>query len=81
MNLIFRLIRVIVHAVFREKLGPFDESKVNFRVLPNDLDLNFHMNNGRYLTLMDLGRIDYFVRCGIAKASYQKNGNLLLAQK
>src|SRR3712207_8312043 len=26
------------------------------RVLPNDLDAHFHMNNGRYLTLMDLGR-------------------------
>ena len=28
------------------------------RVWPNDLDTNAHMNNGRYLTLMDLGRFD-----------------------
>ena len=35
------------------------------RVLPNDLDLNMHLNNGRYLTIMDLGRIDLIVRAGL----------------
>ena len=35
------------------------------RVLPNDLDTNLHLNNGRYLTLMDLGRVDLMLRMGV----------------
>ena len=38
---------------------------MRLRVWPNDLDLNFHVNNGRYLSLADLGRIDYFIRSGL----------------
>ncbi|MDY6814114.1 MAG: thioesterase family protein [Pseudomonadota bacterium] len=32
------------------------------RVWPNDCDANLHLNNGRYLTLADLGRMDFFLR-------------------
>jgi len=35
--------------------------------LPNDIDINFHMNNGRYLTICDLTRVDMFIRTGLAK--------------
>ena len=42
-----------------------DASILEFRVWPNDLDLNRHMNNGRYLTVMDLGRIDLIGRMGL----------------
>lgn len=38
------------------------------RVWPSDIDLNIHMNNGRYLSLMDLGRLDLMVRTGMWKA-------------
>jgi len=65
MNLIFRLIRVIVVALFRRRLKVLDDSVLRFIVWPNDLDVNFHMNNGRYLTVMDLGRIDLTVRNGL----------------
>lgn len=41
------------------------ERVLELRVLPSDLDFNLHMNNGRYLTLMDLGRIDLVVRGGL----------------
>ena len=43
----------------------FDESRLTFRVLPNDLDLNLHMNNGRYLTFMDLGRVHLLAQNGL----------------
>ncbi|MBC7955569.1 MAG: thioesterase family protein [Cytophagales bacterium] len=36
-------------------------------MLPNDLDINGHMNNGRYLTLIDLMLVEYFVRTGFAR--------------
>lgn len=40
-------------------LGPVDSK---FRVLPNDLDALLHMNNGVYLTIMDLARTDLLLR-------------------
>ena len=66
MNLFYRLIRVLF-GVLRSarRLGVADASVLAFRVWPNDLDLNRHMNNGRYLTIMDLGRIDLIGRMGL----------------
>ncbi len=65
MNLLLRLLRVILHAMMRPKLGFFDESVVHFRVYPHDLDINLHMTNSRYLSLMDLGRTDLIIRTGL----------------
>lgn len=42
-----------------------DQSTLHMRVLPTDLDINGHMNNGRYLTIMDLGRMDLMLRSGM----------------
>lgn len=63
MNLILRLIKVLILALTGRSLPPLGESVVRFRVWPHDLDLNLHMNNGRYLTVMDLGRTDLMIRC------------------
>jgi acyl-CoA thioesterase FadM len=63
-----RLAKVLVAAPFRARLDWQGISVVTFRVWPNDVDLNLHMNNGRYLTLMDLGRFDYIARLGLARA-------------
>lgn len=57
MNLYLRLLKVVFRILFGPKKGLMDASRVAFRVWPHDCDLNFHMNNGRYLTFMDLGRI------------------------
>lgn len=67
MNLWLRFIKVLLTAFFRQALGPLDESLLTFRVWPNDLDINGHMNNGRYLTLMDLGRLDLIIRTGMVR--------------
>jgi YbgC/YbaW family acyl-CoA thioester hydrolase len=64
-NLLFRLLKTLLFwIVFPARRGILDESIVRFRVWPNDLDTNLHMNNGRYLTLMDLGRLDLLLRNG-----------------
>ena len=44
------------------------KSRLPMMVLPNDLDINLHMNNGRYLTICDLNRIDLFIRTGLIRA-------------
>ena len=68
MNLIFRLIFVLVSgALSKTRTSITDVHSVWFRVLPNDLDTNLHMNNGRYLTIMDLGRVDALLRSGLVK--------------
>ena len=45
-------------------LSIWDTSRTAFRVNPLDLDVQRHMNNGRYLSLMDLGRMDLMIRSG-----------------
>lgn len=69
MNLWLRLIWFALTVWRRPRLRePQDASVLHFRVMPTDLDLSLHMNNGRYLTLMDLGRIDFLVRTGLWRA-------------
>ena len=43
----------------------WDESSLPLRVLPTDIDIAMHVNNGMYFSLMDLGRFDLMVRAGI----------------
>ena len=64
MNLILRLVLVLFRARYRSKLQLFQTSSLGRRVWPNDLDLQLHVNNGRFLSLMDLGRLDLLVRTG-----------------
>jgi acyl-CoA thioesterase FadM len=79
MNLILRLLYVLLWGVRGARLQPLDESVVKFRVFPNDLDTNFHMNNGRYLTLMDLGRLDLLVRLGVVREVRRRRWNPVVA--
>ena len=65
MNLWFRLLKVLIVGLFRRRLSMTEASLLRFRVWPNDLDINVHMNNARYLALMDLGRFDLIARCGL----------------
>lgn len=48
-----------------EPLGHYDVGRLTMRTLPTDLDLNRHMNNGVYLSVLDLGRFDLLIRNGI----------------
>ena len=74
MNLWLRLLHLIIAAFFRPKLDAVrDVSRLDFRVWPHDLDTSLHMNNGRYWTLMDLGRTDIMIRSGLWR-SVLRNG-------
>ena len=73
MSLIFRMLYLLMASFFKPRLPVLHPSnELTMRVLPNDLDLNMHMNNGRYLTICDLSRVDIFIRTGLAKTMYQK---------
>lgn len=64
MNLLLRLLCVVVGVGQHARLSLLDTSVLELHVWPTDLDIQMHMNNGRYLSLMDLGRIDLAVRSG-----------------
>lgn len=64
MNLWFRLAWLYLTWRFAPRLNLWDVGRRSFRVWPTDLDIFNHMNNGVYLTLLDLGRTDLMLRCG-----------------
>jgi acyl-CoA thioesterase FadM len=70
MNLWLRLMWCLIAARFGRTLTmPSEVSRLPFRVWPHDLDPSWHMNNGRYLTIMDLGRLDVLARSGLLRAA------------
>ncbi len=73
MNLWIRCLIVLFGSFFRPKIHDIlSPSILTLRVLPNDLDTNLHMNNGRYLTIMDLGRFDLVLRSGLMRLMMQQ---------
>ncbi|UBT80439.1 thioesterase family protein [Pseudomonas amygdali] len=66
MNLWFRLLWLLMTSRLRPRLTvPGGVSRLRFRTWFNDLDINGHVNNGRYWTLFDLGRTDVILRSGL----------------
>lgn len=65
MNLYLRLLILFIKARWKPPLNLMDKSILNFYVLPSDLDINMHMNNGRFNSIMDLGRVDIMQRTGL----------------
>ena len=49
-----------------------EETSLPLRVRFADLDYNGHMNNARYLDVLELGRVDALVRSGLAKMAWQR---------
>lgn len=66
MNLWLRMLWCILIQPFTGKPEiPHGVSRLKFRVMPHDLDAVGHMNNGRYLTIADLGRFDLVLASGL----------------
>ncbi|RUO33166.1 thioesterase family protein [Aliidiomarina soli] len=64
MNLLLRLLWILLKRARKGRVSPLQTLRVRSRALPNDLDVNMHVNNGRYLSFADLGRVDWFIRSG-----------------
>jgi acyl-CoA thioesterase FadM len=59
--------------LLRERgLPPERVSRLQLRCWPWDLDMNFHMNNSRYLGLMDMGRWHLLLRTGTASEMWRR---------
>ena len=63
------MFRTLLHYFFHGRRGPRlgfgDVSRSSFRVMPTDLDLLRHVNNGVYLSIMDVARFDMLQRNGV----------------
>ena len=67
MNLYIRLFFIFFGARKRNRITTSNlVNEITTTVMPNDLDLNLHVNNGRYMTLCDFNRVDLFIRSGLA---------------
>lgn len=64
MKLFLRFFFLLITAFKRDRCEARGPCISSFRVYPNDLDLNGHVNNGVYLTYADLGRFDLLLRAG-----------------
>ncbi len=76
----FRLFILICKRIFSKKESPEQlTSKIKIRVWPHDLDPFLELNNGRYVTLLDLGRFDFILRIKLQKLLKRKNWSLTVA--
>jgi acyl-CoA thioesterase FadM len=77
---LLRLIRVVVKSQFQEKLSFNNEytDSVNLIVLPQDIDPFMELNNGRYVTLLDLGRFSLGAKVNMASFLKRNNWSLTI---
>ena len=75
-NVIWRTLLVILQARSRVRRGRTLDSaevgRIRLTTLPTDIDILRHMNNGRYLSLFDLGRWDLLIRTGLFDAMKER---------
>lgn len=79
MNLYLRLLWLLLRLRSLPRRGLFDPSRVTFCVWPNDCDINLHMNNGRYLSFMDLGRVHLTAQTGLLRLALRRRWMPVLA--
>ena len=64
MSIWLRFFWVVIAGFFKKPLDICDVSVLKQIVWLDELDINIHMNNAKYLSVMDLGRTDWIVRTG-----------------
>jgi len=76
---LIRLASVFLTSPRRLPLAPDDTGMLKLIVWPWDCDIFVEMNNGRHLTLYDLGRFDYGARCGLLPLLKKEGWGLVVA--
>lgn len=67
MNLLLRLLLLLLTYRFRPRCEIMGPARKPFIVWPPDLDVLWHVNNGTYLSMLDVARVDLMLRSGMAK--------------
>lgn len=79
MHLLLRTLLLLVKSARRSPLSIWDAASLPLRVLPTDIDIALHVNNGMYFSLMDLGRFDLMARSGTWKAMRRRGWTPVVA--
>jgi len=72
MVLFFRVAILFIKDFLRRRIQVPGESVIRLRVWPTDMDLNFHLNDGRYVSLSGLGRVDLMLRTGLLRRALKR---------
>ncbi len=72
MNLLLRLLWRRLAGRFQPRIEITSPAWTPFRVLPTDLDVHLHMNNGVYLSLLDVARMDLLQRADLIRPLRKK---------
>lgn len=64
-NLFLRLVFLLLRLRWMPRVGFLDTVRLPLRALLTDIDFNLHMNNARYLGMMDLGRVQLMGQMGL----------------
>ena len=64
MNLFLRLLLLLLTTRFRPRCEILGPARKRFIVWPPDLDVLWHVNNGVYLSMLDVARVDMILRSG-----------------
>ncbi|WP_432244909.1 thioesterase family protein [Arthrobacter sp. G.S.26] len=81
MHLLLRTLLLLLRSTRRPPLTVWDAASLNLRVLPTDIDIALHVNNGMYLSLMDLGRFDLMVRSRVWKRMRRRGWGPVVASE
>ena len=73
------IVNGLAQAVKGHRLKLTDTSEIHFRASVTDIDNFFEMNNGRILTLFDLGRTDLTIRTGLGKKLLRHGWGVVVA--
>jgi hypothetical protein len=75
-NLLLRTVWLVLTARFRSRCHVLGPVRTPFRVLPTDLDVLRHMNNGVYKSLLDLARTDLMGHAGLSRRTMATKGRI-----
>lgn len=75
-----RLATTWLRTLRNERMHPLSEVRLPMRVWPFDVDIYLHLNNGRYLTLMDFGRFQHALRTGMMQTMSARGWKPILGE-
>lgn len=81
MHMILRTLLIFFTKRFAKKASINEVTEYSMRVLPTDLDLLMHVNNGVYFSLMDFGRWDMIFRNGVYDACNKRGWYSVVASE
>lgn len=75
----FRLIKSVVQGVFGKRIDLTDVAELSFWIRPYDMDWLLELNNGRILTLCDMGWIHLAMKVGLGKPCLRQKWGVVVA--